>query len=298
MGIMQMFPDEKSAETWFEQVRWPNSGERCCPKCGSADTWEKPNRKPLPFRCRKCKKFFSVRHGSAMERSKIPLHKWAIAIYLNATSLKGVSSMKLHRDLGITQKSAWFMAHRLREAFGTDASLFEGPVEVDETYMGGRERNKHEHKKLKAGRGTIGKTPVVGARDRKTNRVGAKVAEDTRKPTLHAFVKDHANERAKVYTDDAAAYQSLSFDHESVNHGAGEYVRGDAHTNGIESFWATLKRAHKGTFHKMSPKHLQRYVNEFAGRHNIRDCDTIDQMMVMVAGMVGKRLMYRDLISE
>ena len=128
---MKMFPDEQSAASWFESVRWPRSADRRCPHCGSANTMERANRKPLPFRCRDCRKFFSVRHGSVMTHSRIPLQKWAVAIHLCANSPKGVSSMKLHRDLGITQKSAWHMAHRLREAFARDPGVFEDPVDVD-----------------------------------------------------------------------------------------------------------------------------------------------------------------------
>ncbi len=270
---------------------------RAHPVKSRRNTAPKANRKPLPYRCRDCRKFFSVRHGSVMEQSKIPLRKWAFAIYLNATSLQGVSSMKLHRDLKITQKSAWFMAHRLREAFASEQGLFVGPVEIDETYMGGKRKNMPKAKrKHLSGRGPVGKTAVIGAKDRTTNRVTARSVKNTDGATLRRFTESVSDLTAKVYTDDAAGYKSVRRDHEAVNHSVGEYVRGQAHTNGIESFWAMLKRAHKGTFHNISPKHLDRYVNEFAGRHNIRDRHTIDQMRDIVGGMIGKRLMYRDLI--
>ena len=139
---------------------------------------------------------------------------------------------------------------------------------------------------------------VAGAKDRKTNKVSAEVIENTDAKTLQGFVADHAEPDATVYTDDAKAYRGMPFDHESVRHGAGEYVRDMAHTNGIESFWSVLKRAHKGTFHKLSPKHLDRYVGEFVGRHNVRELDTLDQMSAVVKGMDRKRLRYQDLIAD
>ena len=148
------------------------------------------------------------------------------------------------------------------------------------------------------GRGAVGKVTVVGVKDRETKQVRAKVVETTDKPTLQGFVMDHTAPAATVYTDDASAYDGLPFEHETVRHSVSEYVKGMAHTNGVESFWSMLKRAHKGTFHKMSPKHLDRYVNEFAGKHNIRESDTRDQMGAVVQGMDGQRLRYRDLIAD
>ena len=175
--------------------------------------------------------------------------KWLYAIYLDLTSLKGVSSMRLHRDLGIGQKAAWYMQQRIREAFVTQGpNVMAGPVEVDETYMGGKERNKHESKKLKAGRGTVGKIAVVGARDRATGQVSAAVVESTDAETLRGFVTDQVAEGATVYTDENRAYRGLPFEHRTVNHSVGEYVDEMIHTNGVESFWSMLKRAHKQDF--------------------------------------------------
>lgn len=298
--LLKTFPDNSIAEQWFIEQRWPQG--ICCPDCGSFNVQTGCKHPRMPFRCREkaCSmQFFSVRTGTVMHRSKIGYQDWLIASFLVMTSLKGVSSMKLHRDLGITQKTAWFLAHRLRISMFRDGGPFAGPVEVDETYMGGKRKNMPKSKRKEmTGRGAVGKTAVVGARDRATKKVVAKVVTSTDKDTLQGFVEDHAGEDATVYTDDASAYETLKFDHDSVKHSLEEYVKGDVHTNGIESLWSMLKRAHKGTFHKLSPKHLDRYVQEFAGRHNVRELDTIDQMKSLRNGMEGKRLTYKALIKD
>lgn len=299
IALMEMFPDEATATEWFEAQIWPAG--RCCSHCGSTRTREVANAYPMPYWCTDCRSYFSVRTGTAIANSKLPLRKWAIAIYLELTSLKGVSSMKLHRDLGISQKSAWFMLHRIRQAWvvPTDGP-FSGPVEVDETFMGGKRKNMSNAKRKAlagTGRGAVGKSTVVGEKDRETNHVVATVVEGTDRETLQGFIEEHTAPEATVYTDEASAYEGIPFTHETVRHSISQYVKGQAHTNGIESFWAVLKRAHTGTFHKMSPKHLDRYVHQFAGKHNEREFDTMEQMSHVVAGLVGRQLLLRDLIA-
>ena len=257
----------------------------------------------MPYRCREkeCAKRFSAKTGTILEASKLGFQTWMIATYLMTTSLKGVSSMKLHRDLSINQRSAWFLAHRLRVALAEKGGVFDGPIEVDETYFGGkrsRMSNAKRRELVDTGRGAVGKTAVAGLKDRTSNKVRAKVVRRTDAETLQGFVTEHTAADTTVYSDDSSAYKGLPFDHDTVKHSLSEYVRGDVHTNGIESLWSTMKRAHKGTFHKMSPKHLDRYVQEFAGRHNLRDMDTIDIMGALVAGMDRQRLKYRDLIAD
>lgn len=233
-----------------------------------------------------------------MHSSNIPLSKWAIAFYLYATNLKSVSSMKLRRDLGITQRSAWYMGHRVRGMWGKEEDKFAGAVEVDETYIGGKESNKHESKKLKAGRGAVGKTAVVGVKDRTTGRINTEVVESTDKPTLQDFVIRHTTPGATVYTDEAPAYRGLpNRRHESVWHSGNRYVEGMAHTNGLESHWAMFDRAVVGTFHHISEKHLGLYTAESAGRHNARPLDTEEQMGVIACGAAGRRMTYASLIG-
>lgn len=299
LQIADMFPNEDTAREWLIKERWPNGAR--CPRCQTDNVQSGIKHPTMTHRCRKCpgKPMFSVKTGSVMEKSNLKCRAWAVGIYLFTTNLKGVSSMKLHRELGISQKAAWFMLHRLRLAFASGSGPFAGPVEVDETYFGGKRKNMPNHVREElTGRGAVGKTAVVGAKDRDTNKVAAKAVQSTDAETLQEFVVDVSDEGASVYTDEAAAYEGMDRKHEAVKHSVKEYVRGQVHTNGVESFWSMLKRGYIGTYHKMSPKHLNRYVKEFEGRHNVREADTIGQMGSVVKGMVGKRLDYRTLTAD
>ena len=298
--VMDLFPDDDAAREWIESQVWPDGPH--CPKCGSLNIHTPIKHRSMTHRCRDCagRYQFSLKTGTAMQGTKLGYRVWAIAIYLLSTNLKGVSSMKLHRDLDITQKSAWHLAHRIRESWIRENAPFSGPAEADETYFGGKRSNMPRAKRKKlTGRGAAGKTAVVGVKDRITKLVHAQVTPSTDALTLQSFIRNHVREGAAVYTDEHGGYRNLKgFEHKSVNHSVGEYVRGMAHTNGIESFWSMLKRAHKGTFHKFSAKHLDRYVTEFAGHHNDREHNTLVNMGRIAAGLSGKRLRYDDLIAD
>ena len=298
MSLVQavnQFSNEVNVEAMFVESRWPEGV--ACPSCGSMNIQERTTRKPQPFRCRSCRGDFSVKTGTVMQGSNLPLSKWAIASYIMTTSLKGVSSMKLHRDLGITHKSAWHLSHRIRKAWESERGLFSGPVEVDETYVGGKKANMHRSKRTGGRGGAKGKTAVVGVRDRGTGEVRLGIVPRTDQPTLQGFVRAHTAEDARVFTDEHGGYKGLP-NHHTVSHISGSYVDGEVHTNSIESVWALLKRGITGTYHHISPKHTSRYATEFEGRHNARPKDTIDQIRGLIQGMNGKRLRYDDLVAR
>lgn len=299
--ILKLFSTPKKARLFLERQRWGKSP--VCPFCGHSHSVPRVGKREGFYRCNRCRKDFSVRTNSIFANSKVGLDKWLVAMYLMVTARKGISSLQLSKELDITQRTAWFMEHRIRCAMssGKYEGLLKGIVEIDETYVGGKEKNKHNSKKLHEGRGAVGKTPVVGIVER-GGRVRSFVTGDTSKLTLQGLVGACVERGAVVNTDEFSGYGDLGergYVHNRVNHSAKLYVDGKAYTNGIESVWSLLKRGFYGTFHKFTLEHLQRYVDEFDFRWNEGNCriQTEDRIQSLVEGCWGKRLSYETLVA-
>ena len=295
--LFEMIPDAETARQYLEARLWPNGVT--CPTCAGQDRIT--TRKDGFFRCNKCQSDFTVRTGTIFERSHVPLQKWIYAMYLVVTSRKGISSMQMAKEIGVTQKTAWFMLQRLREACAGKMDKLSGLVEIDETFVGGKEANKHERKKLRMGRGSVGKVAVLGLRERGGKMLAMKV-DATDSETLHRVIHENVEVGSVLITDEHAAYAGLNglfFSHETVNHSAGEFARGFANTNSIESVWALLKRGVYGVWHHVSPKHLDRYVQEVAFRLNAGNVaqHTIARLDSFIRAVDGNRLTYARLIA-
>jgi transposase-like protein len=296
--------NELAAVEFFEQIRW--GGNPCCMHCGSVNVYKMADAKTgernkrFLWRCRDCKKQGTVRIGAVYEESRLPMRHWAFAFWSACASKKGVSAMQIMRHCQISYKSALFLMHRVRFAMKqtTPDTKLTGTVECDETYVGGKPRLPNKVTGKKRGRG-CGKAPVFAMVER-DGRVRAQVLANVDGKNLKAAMSEHIDPSARIITDALNPYvhvqQSLKFEggHESVNHSAGEYVRGDVHSNTVEGFFALLKRGIIGTFHAVSKKHLHRYVDEFSFRYNTRKNTDGDRVVMAIQSADGKRLMYRQ----
>lgn len=298
-----IFHDDDAAREYLEKALWPSGP--VCPRCGVTEgRITKMTGKSLRsgvYNCKDCRKPFSVTVGTVMERSHIPLSKWLLAARLMAASKKGFSAHELHRSMNISYEAAWFLFHRLREAADApERHPAGGPnkvVEIDETYVGGKEANKHASKKLNAGRGPVGKAPVVALVERDGSTKSYHIANVTA-ATLRPIIMTLGLE-TRIITDESALYPKIGAEfasHGHVNHSAGEYVKdgGFTHTNSVESHFALLKRGIYGTFHNISEAHLHRYLAEFDFRANTRGMTDAERLIALLKAGKGKRLMYRQ----
>ncbi len=304
MSLPRIFTHETTARRFLEAQRWPDGPH--CPFCGQVDTIKslpaKGSMGPGWYNCRDCRRKFTIRVGTLYERSHVPLHVWLYATHLLCSSKKGISAHQLHRMLGVTYKTAWFMAHRIREGMReTKPGPLGGKgktVEADETYIGGKEKNKHRSKRNKANIGGQGKAVVFSLVER-SGRVRSQQVPEVSAKTLRPVLVAQVDRKSFLMSDDAGQYRVMGPEfarHEVVNHGAGEYVRGVAHTNTIEGYFSILKRGITGTYHHVSQQHLKRYLAEFDFRYNERSAlgvNDTERTVKALKGITGKRLTYR-----
>lgn len=308
--LQRYFNNELACVHYLEKLKW--NGKPVCPKCGCEKLYRIPTRLKNPdledykdYQCsnRSCKKMFSILTDSVFSGSKVSLQTWFSAMYLISAHKKGISSHQLARDLGITQKTAWFILHRVRASYTPElpASPKDGLFMADELFVGGEEKNKHAEKKTEGtqGRSVKTKTPVFGIMQ-KGGKIYTEVVPDTKSTTLKPIIKQLVKDGAIIVTDEWLGYSGLSrdYDHIVINHNTKEYVRGAFTVNNVENFWSILARGIYGIYHHVSPKHLHRYCNEFSYRYNMRRNSDIAKFNAAVFLSKGKRLTYNQLISE
>lgn len=301
--LLKAFPDETTCYRHLESVRW-EGGEPVSPFDPESKVYKcslKPGKAPR-YKCKNTGQYFNVKVGTIFEDTKILLQKWFMALYILSSHKKGISPHQLAKDIDITQKSAWFVLHRLRYAFDHPnfKATMSGTIEVDETYIGGKEKNKHADKKTEGtqGRSTKIKKPVLGMVERGGN-VLTKVVDDTTRSTIQGAIAAQVEQGSAVMTDEYLSYRGLNkaYSHEIVQHSARQFVNGMAHTNTMEGFWSLLKRGVDGIYHHVSFKHLQGYCNEFVRRYNTRKQGTCQQFYFVQNNIEG-RLTNKTLIAE
>ena len=294
LDLVKSFPDEQTCINHLETLRW--NGNVVSPFDESSKVY---NCKGNKYRCKNTGKYFNVKTNTIFDNTKLGLQKWFLAIYIVTSHKKGISSLQLGRDLDITQKSAWFMLQRIRKCFGIEnENELDNEVEADETYIGGKNKNRHSYKKVEnsQGRSSKDKTPVVGMVERE-GKLNAKAVENVKHETLSREIINNVKESAKLYTDEWLGYKGLEriYDHSFVKHNQSQYVVGRIHTNTIEGFWSLLKRGIVGIYHFTSKKHLQKYVDEFVFRYNTRNITTESRFNLLLSNLEN-RLTYKTLI--
>jgi transposase-like protein len=302
---IRYFSNPETCLKFMAALRWPNGVE--CPQCGNKNVRFLANARLWKCNAKHPRQKFSVKVGTIFEDSPIGLDKWLAAIWMIANCKNGVSSYEIHREIGVTQKTAWFMLHRIRLAMQTGTfQKLSGQVESDETYIGGKARNMHKWKREKniKGRGTAGKAIVMGilerhGKDNLVSRVRAKVIQSTATPTIQREIREAVEPKSELFTDELSSYVGLDpeYAHKVINH-MEAYVQGNVHTNGIENFWSLLKRTIRGTYVSVEPFHLFRYVDEQSFRFNNRLDDNAGRFASVASSVVGKRIMYRTLTGK